>query len=205
LLDTAPYGLAGEPLVGESLHAGVDILCFSGDKLLGGPQAGIIAGRADLVKRVSTHPLARAVRADKTALAGVAATLQHYLRGDATETIPVWRMISTPADVVERRCRCWVEHLNGIAGLTVVLSRATVGGGSLPEETLESRALAVSEALAAERGMTLDDLAHRLRTGQPPLMPRVEAGQLLIDARTVLPEQDAGVVQALAGAFATSG
>lgn len=205
LLDTAPYGLAGEPLVGTSLAAGVDILCFSGDKLLGGPQAGIIAGRSGLVKCVASHPLARAVRADKTALAGIAATLRHYLRDDATETVPVWRMISMPVDVVERRCRHWAEQLSGVGGLTVMPIRATVGGGSLPEETLESRALAVSEALAAEHGMSLDVLAHRLRTGQPPLMPRVEAGQLLIDARTVLPEQDAGVIQALAGAFTTTG
>lgn len=205
LLDTEPYGLAGEPLVGESLAAGVDILCFSGDKLLGGPQAGIIAGRADLVKRVSAHPLARAVRADKTALAGVAATLRHYLRCDAAETVPVWRMISMPVDVVERRCRYWVEQLTVIAALTVVPSRATVGGGSLPEETLESRALAVTEAQARDHGMSLDDLAHQLRTGQPSLMPRVEAGQLLIDARTVLPEQDEGVVQALAEAFTSAG
>jgi L-seryl-tRNA(Ser) seleniumtransferase len=205
LLDTEPYGLAGEPLVDESLAAGVDILCFSGDKLLGGPQAGIIAGRADLVKRVSAHPLARAVRADKTALASVAATLRHYLRGDAAETVPVWRMISLPLDVLEHRCRYWVEQLAGIAPFTVVPGRATVGGGSLPEETLESRALAISEAQARDHGMTLDDLAYRLRTRQPPLMPRVEAGRLLIDARTVLPEQDAGVVQALSGAFAPAG
>lgn len=205
LLDARPYGLAGEPLVGESLAAGVDILCFSGDKLLGGPQAGIIAGRADLVKRVSAHPLARAVRADKTALAGVAATLRHYLRDDVTETVPVWRMISMPVDIVERRCRYWVEQLSGIATLTVTPSLATVGGGSLPEETLESRALAISEAQARDHGMSLDDLAHRLRTGTPPLMPRIESGQLLIDARTVLPEQDEGVVQALTGAFTTAG
>lgn len=202
LLDTEAYGLAGEPLVGASLTAGVDILCFSGDKLLGGPQAGIIAGRADLVKLVSSHPLARAVRADKTSLAGIAATLRHYLREDATETVPVWRMISMPVDIIERRCRYWVEQLAGIAALTAVPSRATVGGGSLPEETLESRALAVSEAQARDHGLSLDDLAHRLRTGQPPLMPRVEAGRLLIDARTVPPEQDECVVRALAGALA---
>lgn len=202
LLDAAPYGLIHEPTVGDSLSAGVDVVCFSGDKLLGGPQAGIIAGRAELVERVAAHPLARAVRADKTALAGIAATLRHYLRSDVTETIPVWRMIAAPVDRLEERCRAWLACLEQRDCLEIVASRAAVGGGSLPGETLESRALAVPEAAARARRLSLDALALRLRSGTPPLMPRVEEGRLLIDARTVLPDQDRGLIAALSAALA---
>lgn len=201
LIDTAPYGLAHEPTVGESLAAGVDVVCFSGDKLLGGPQAGIISGRADLIRRIAAHPLARAVRADKTALAGVAATLRHYLRGDVTQTVPIWRMIAAPVEALEERCRAWAAALEAAGPLRVVPSRAAVGGGSLPGETLESRALAIDAAVAARHGLTLDALAARLRTGSPSLMPHVAEDHLLIDARTVLPDQDAGVVRAVATAL----
>ncbi|HET9014399.1 MAG TPA: L-seryl-tRNA(Sec) selenium transferase [Thermomicrobiaceae bacterium] len=201
LIDTAPYGLAHEPTVAESLAAGVDLICFSGDKLLGGPQAGIVAGREDLVRRVAAHPLARAVRADKTALAGVAATLRHYLRGDVTETVPIWRMIAAGTDALAARCRAWAEALGDVGPLEVVVSQAAVGGGSLPGETLESRALAIDVATAARHGLRLDALAARLRSGSPALMPHVEEGRLLVDARTVLPDQDADVVRALAGAL----
>jgi L-seryl-tRNA(Ser) seleniumtransferase len=202
LMDTAPYGLQHEPTVGESLADGVDVVCFSGDKLLGGPQAGIISGRADLVYRVERHPLARAVRADKTALAGVAATLRHYLRGEAAVEIPVWRMISMTADDAERRCRMWREHFGDMPGVAVVPSRATVGGGSLPGETVESRALAFSSDAAQQHGITLDEFARRLRVGSPAVMPRLEDERLLVDARTVLPHQDVELLEALSVALA---
>ncbi|GBD16305.1 L-seryl-tRNA(Sec) selenium transferase [bacterium HR26] len=205
LLDTAPFGLAHEPTVGEALSAGVDIVCFSGDKLLGGPQAGIISGKWELVSRVAAHPLARAVRADKTALAGIAATLRHYLYHEALAKVPVWQMISTPLDQLEARCRSWLAQLGHVPGLAVVESQATVGGGSLPGETLPSRALAIPEAVARAHGLTLDQLAHRLRTGRPAVMPRVESGRLLIDARTVLPDQDGDLVQALRQAVGRGG
>jgi len=197
LLDTAPFGLAHEPTVGEALAAGADIVCFSGDKLLGGPQAGIISGTWELVSRVAAHPLARAVRADKTTLAGIAATLRHYLSKQAVDAVPVWRMISTPLDQLEARCRSWLAQLGQPPGLAIVESQATVGGGSLPGETLPSRALAVPEAVARASGLTLDQLASRLRAGHPPVIPRVESGRLLIDARTVLPDQDDELVAAL--------
>lgn len=202
IADTAPFGLAHEPTVAESLRAGVDVVCFSGDKLLGGPQAGIIAGRAPLVARVAAHPLARAVRADKTALAGVAATLRHYLRDDYTETIPIWRMIAAGVDDLEIRCRSWLARAGSQATLRIVESTATVGGGSLPGETLPSRAIALDERTSAGLGLTLDEVAHRLRSGRPALMPHVERGRLLIDARTVLPDQDDALVEALTRALA---
>jgi L-seryl-tRNA(Ser) seleniumtransferase len=201
LLSSAPFGLHHEPTVGESLADGVDIVCFSGDKLLGGPQAGIISGRADLVAKVERHPLARAVRADKTALAGVAATLRHYLHGDALTTVPVWRMISATVEDVERRCQGWLDRLPRIDGISVTLAQATVGGGSLPGETLESRALAFDERAAGRLGLTLDELATRLRTGSPSVMPRLEDDRLLIDGRTVLPDQDDALIEVVRSLF----
>ena len=202
LVDTAPFGLAHEPTVGESLANGVDVVCFSGDKLMGGPQAGIISGRADVVQRITAHPLARAVRADKTTLAGVAATLRHYLRSDYTESIPIWRMLSNTLPELEVRCRRWID-LIAVEGVELVSSMATVGGGSLPGETLESRAIVLREESLRARGLSLDDVAHRLRNGSPALVPYVEYGRLLVDARTVLPDQDAGVVSALTAALRT--
>jgi len=200
LADTAPFGLIHEPTVGESLAEGVDVVCFSGDKLMGGPQAGIITGRLDLVRTIAAHPLARAVRADKTALAGVAATLRHYLRADYTETIPIWRMISARLDELDARCRNWIDQI-AIDELTLEVSQSAVGGGSLPGETLESRAIAITEEALRGLGLTLERAAHRLRNGESPLVPHVDGGRLLIDARTVLPDQDQGVVAALTAAL----
>jgi L-seryl-tRNA(Ser) seleniumtransferase len=131
LLDTARYGLAHEPTVGESLLAGVDLVCFSGDKLLGGPQAGIIAGKKEFIDRIKKHPLARAVRADKTCLAGITATLLHDLKDEAEREIPIWRMISLTPEELRLRAEAWRDAL----GQGEILpSESTVGGGSLPEE-----------------------------------------------------------------------
>lgn len=196
LVDTAPFGLVHEPTVGESLAAGVDVVCFSGDKLLGGPQAGIIVGKTDVVRQIAAHPLARAVRADKTALAGVAATLRHYLHEDFTKSIPVWRMIAASVSELEARCRRWTSALGGLA-IEIVSSQAAIGGGSLPGETLESRAVALSEKSLEGRGLTLNIAGYRLRNGTPALVPHVDAGRVLIDARTVLPDQDSAVIDAL--------
>jgi L-seryl-tRNA(Ser) seleniumtransferase len=187
LLATARYGLAPEPSVQESLAAGVDLAMFSGDKLLGGPQAGVIVGRADLVERVRRHPLARAVRLDKASIAGLAATLGHYARGEAEREVPIWRMISAPLEAIEARARRWAAV--GATG-AVVEARSMVGGGSLPEESLPTRALAVdvpdpSGAAAALRRMV------------PPVVARVERERLLLDPRTVLPEEDDAVIAAL--------
>ena len=193
LLDTARYGLAHEPMVQESLAAGVDLVCFSGDKLLGGPQAGIIVGRADLVAKLKKHPLARAVRADKLCLAALAATLQHYLKAEAEHEIPIWRMIAAPLDELERRAAGWAAAL-GMG--SVIPGQSTVGGGSLPEETLPTHLLALSTARP-------NRLTDRLRAAQPPIIARVEADQVCFDPRTVLPEQDdallAGIRRALSG------
>ncbi|MGC8873346.1 MAG: L-seryl-tRNA(Sec) selenium transferase [Chloroflexia bacterium] len=185
LLDTARFGLAHEPTAVESVQAGADIVCFSGDKLLGGPQAGLIVGRAEWIARLERHPLARAVRIDKTALAALEATLLHYLRDEALREIPIWRMIAEPAAEVRRRARRW-QRAFAQAGLqaTVVPAETAVGGGSLPGQTLPTWAVEIAWDGPAE------EAARRLREGQPPIVPRIEGDRLLLDPRTVLPEQE---------------
>ncbi len=191
LLDTAPFGLAHEPTVQESVEQGADLVCFSGDKLLGGPQAGIIVGRADLIASVRRHPLARALRVDKTTIAGVQATLLHYLKEEAVEKLPVWQMISSSLEDIQRRAESWAEQLEQLGVVAeVVPGFSTVGGGSLPGETLPTR-------LVALQIPSPDQLAHRLRTGEPPVVGRIEGGRLLLDPRTVLFPEEHELVSAL--------
>lgn len=176
LLDTAKYGLAHEPTVQESLAAGVDIVCFSGDKLLGGPQAGIILGRKDLIDKIKKHPLARAVRADKTCLAGINATLVHYLKDEAEREIPIWKMISLTLEQVKVRAEAWRDALG--QG-DVVKSESTVGGGSLPEESIPTYVLSLNVK-------SPDKFLKKLREGNPPIIARTENDRILLDPRTVL-------------------
>ena len=198
LLDTAAFGLGSEPTFAGSLGQGADLVMASGDKLVGGPQAGIIVGRASWVERVARHPLARAVRADKTCLAGLAATLRHYARGEATETVPVWRMIAAPEAALRARAEELAAALRerSVAAESVA-SVATVGGGSLPGESLPSRAVAIDAA-----GPGVDELARRLRTGEPGVFGRIERGRLLLDLRTVLPEDDERLREAVVAGVA---
>ncbi|HFQ93429.1 MAG TPA: L-seryl-tRNA(Sec) selenium transferase, partial [Anaerolineae bacterium] len=182
-LDTAVYGLEHEPTVLEGLEAGCDIVAFSGDKLLGGPQAGILAGRAAFIAPCKKHPLARAVRADKMCLAGLSATLTAYLTGRALTEIPVWRMISRPLAEIEAEAQVWAARLRE-EGVTaeVVDGRSTVGGGSLPGTSLPTRLLALPHA-------NPDKLAESLRLSDPPVIGRIQDGRFLIDPRTIFPEQ----------------
>jgi len=180
LLDTARYGLTHEPTIAESLQAGADLVTFSGDKLLGGPQAGIILGRAELVAQLKKHPLARAIRADKLCLAALSATLLHYLKDEAESQIPIWRMISATAEALQARTQGWVSQL-GYG--EVLASRSAVGGGSLPGETLPTFVLALDSR-------SPNRLMERLRQANPPLIARLEADRVLLDPRAVLPEQD---------------
>ncbi|HYI16333.1 MAG TPA: L-seryl-tRNA(Sec) selenium transferase, partial [Thermomicrobiales bacterium] len=188
LLDTARFGLDHEPTLAESIDAGVDVVCASGDKLLGGPQAGLILGRAEVVERIRRHPLARALRADKTCLAGIEATLRHYLRGDAEEQIPVWWAMSRTPDWLEARARSWAAAIGECA--SVIPTESVVGGGSLPGKTLPSFAVALV-------GAAPDALAARLRKGTPHVVPRIVDGRVAVDARTVLRGQDEALVAAL--------
>ena len=192
LLPTEKYGLAHEPMPQESIRAGMGLVFFSGDKLLGGPQAGIVAGRRELVSKLARHPLARAVRIDKLSLASLTATLVHYLKGEAEQEVPVWRMISaSPDDIRERACR-WQSQLSG--PYTVSETRSAVGGGSLPGETLPSWALRL-DAFALPGGA--DAVMRRLRQGRPPVVARVEDESVLFDPRTVGPDEDAELLDAL--------
>ncbi|MGC9334596.1 MAG: L-seryl-tRNA(Sec) selenium transferase [Anaerolineae bacterium] len=195
LLDTQAYGLAHEPTIQESISAGASVVSCSGDKLLGGPQAGIILGRSDLIALLKQFPLTRALRVDKTTLAGLQATLRHYLLAEATEKIPVWRMISQSQDALQTRAHAWVAELaRRDVPAMVVAGHSTVGGGSLPGETLPTH-------LVALRVDSPDDVASRLRAGEPPVIPRIENDHLVLDPRTVLPEQELTLWDLLAEAL----
>jgi L-seryl-tRNA(Ser) seleniumtransferase len=188
LIDTAPFGLAHEPLPSERLAAGSDIVTFSGDKLVGGPQSGLVVGRADLIARMRRDPLARAMRPDKATLAGVALTLGLYRAGRATIEIPVWRMIATPIDDLRARAAALIE----LAGPSVrsVDVRSTIGGGSLPGETLPSIGLALTTRSATR---TL----AALRRGTPSVVGRIDDDRVVLDLRTVPPEADPRLATAL--------
>ena len=179
LVDTAKYGFAHEPTVQESLAAGADIVCFSGDKLMGGPQAGIIVGKQVLIDKIKKHPLARAVRADKTCLAGVAATLNHYLTDESETEIPVLRMMSISLEQTKARAEAWRDALEQGEIFT---SESTVGGGSLPEESIPTFVLALTVK-------SPDTFMKRLRETNPPIIARTEKDQVLFDPRTVLDDQ----------------
>ncbi len=191
LLDTTAYGLAPEPRVQESVAAGADLVTFSGDKLLGGPQAGIIVGRERWVRALRRHPLARALRVDKTTLAGLQATLLHYLRGEAEREIPVWRMIAARPEDLERRARTWAEALQA-QGVEAVIAatQSAVGGGSLPGETLPSTAVVLTQRSA-------EALGRALREGDPPVVARVVDEQVWLDPRTVQPEEESALLEAV--------
>ncbi len=194
LLDTAPYGLAAEPTVQESVAAGADLVTFSGDKLLGGPQAGLIVGRRELVERLKRHPLARALRVDKTTIAGMEATLLSYLRGRAADEIPIWRMIAAPLDGLRARAEALLGRLS-LAGAAAAVAdcASAVGGGSLPGETLPSAGVSIATDSAG--------LSRRLRLGDPHVVARLVDGQLTFDMRSVLPEQDEALAEAILAAL----
>jgi len=191
LLDTAAFGLQSEPTIGESIAAGMDLVCFSGDKLLGGPQAGIIVGKAAAIAPLKRHPLARALRVDKLSYAALLATLQHYRRGEATAQIPVWQMIAQPLAQIQQRAEAWAAQLGG----RVIAGESTIGGGSLPGATLPSALLAIDSAAPQA-------LCAALRRADTPIIARIAQSQVLLDPRTVLPGQEATLLRALEIALA---
>jgi L-seryl-tRNA(Ser) seleniumtransferase len=195
LLDTVRFGLAREPTPVDRLAAGADVVMFSGDKLIGGPQAGLLVGRHDLVARLRKDPFARAVRPDKVTLAAVTATLGLYRAGRAETDIPVWRMIATTPSALRARAETIVATLamNGprsSGAISVAEMDSTIGGGSLPGQTLPSVGIRI-DGRAATR------LAARLRAADPAVIARVEREAVLLDLRTIEPSTDdrlAGVV-----------
>jgi L-seryl-tRNA(Ser) seleniumtransferase len=188
LLDTASYGLAHEPMVTESLQAGASLVMFSGDKLLGGPQAGLIVGRREWVAKLKKHPLARAIRADKLCLAALSATLLHYLKNEALREIPVWRMLSRPLADIEATARRWAGRL----GAEAVPGESTIGGGSLPGETLPTW-------LVAFTVRSPNSVAAKPRAQNPPVIATVAQGQVRLDPRTVAPAEEEDLLRAVQG------
>lgn len=187
ILDTAKYGLAHETTVQETLAKGADLVCFSGDKLLGGPQAGIQIGKADLLTKIRCHPLYRAIRADKLCLAALSATLDQLLKGKAEQEIPVYMMLSRSFEDLKAQVQAWIDRLQ--AG-SAKEGFSTIGGGSLPGETLPTCLLALKVKSPAK-------LAATLREATPPIIARVQDDLLLLDPRTVLPWQEETLLKSL--------
>lgn len=187
LHDMRRFGLADEPVVSESVQAGADLVLFSGDKLLGGPQCGIIVGRADLVEKLRTNPLARALRIDKLTFAALQATLEIHRSGRAFEEIPVLRQLAMSPEEIKSRAERMVEQLKAKSGSPDLFSVQPVdsasGGGSLAGQSLPSWAIAVSCENPGQ-------LAERLRLGTPAVVGRLNEGRNLIDLRTVLPDDE---------------
>ncbi len=206
--------LAGEPSVHDSLAAGADVVTFSGDKLLGGPQAGIVVGKREFIEKMKAHPMARAMRVDKMTLAALQATLSLYLKPEeALERIPTLRMLNEPIDSLKTRAEELAAGLRealgdageaaGVEGsaapaatINVEKAASKVGGGALPLLELDSYVCAVSPA-----AITVDELAARLRETNPPVIGRIHKERLLLDARTILPEQTELIAKALRQAF----
>jgi L-seryl-tRNA(Ser) seleniumtransferase len=192
ILNTEDFMSAHEPTVQEALSAGSDVVCFSGDKLLGGPQAGIILGKKTIIDKLRQHPLMRVIRIDKMGTIALAATLKHYLQKEAVEKIPVWQMIAANLKDIGHRAESIVKQLTraGIKANTIDGS-SMVGGGSLPDQTLPTRLVAINPSYL------MDDFVPRLRLASPPLLGRIADEQFLIDMRTVMPTQDDVLVQVL--------
>jgi len=189
-------GSVPEPTVAESVRAGVDVCCFSGDKLLGGPQAGIIVGTRPLVDRIRTHPLMRALRVDKLTYAALEATLAEYAAGRADTTVPVRRMLTLTADDIRARATGVAARINAVGGwhAALVASASAIGGGSAPGVTLPTCAIALThESLGAGA------IEARLRAATPPVIARIDSDRVLLDLRTVLPDEDDRLARAIAG------
>src|SRR6266403_3551513 len=196
LVDLSQYGIS-EPTVRQSVEAGISVVLFSGDKMLGGPQAGIIAGKKELVQKVRRHPLFRALRVDKLTIAAMEATLHAYLRG-AWQEIPALRMMQMSFEEISARTDAFYRTLSAKiakadAEVEITDGRSLVGGGSTPAQSLPTRVIGFASARHSA-----SELEVRLRTGATPVVARIEEERLLIDLRTVFPEQEAALAEALA-------
>jgi L-seryl-tRNA(Ser) seleniumtransferase len=198
LIDLRSFGINNEPGVLDSLSAGVDIVTYSGDKLLGGPQAGLISGRDDLVARMRSNSLFRALRVDKLTYAALEATLLAYIRRDH-DSVPVLRMMRLSKDEISHRAEAIISQVTSAEAhapaLTIELvdGESVIGGGAAPSAVLPTRLIALTH-----RELSADELSNRLRASTPPVIARVEEGRVVIDLRTVFPGQDANLAAALA-------
>ncbi len=194
LFDLRSVGISGEAGVLDSLRCGVDIVTYSGDKLLGGPQAGLISGSAELISRMRSNSLFRALRVDKLIYAALEATLLAYVRLDH-DAIPTLRMMRLTKDEIGRRAEALAAQIaTAKFRVEIIDGESILGGGAAPSSSLPTRLLALSCAR-----FSADELSHRLRASDPPIIARTEEGRVLLDLRTVFPEQDAALVAALAG------
>lgn len=193
LIDLNEYGLEGEPVIPRSIELGTDIVSFSGDKLLGGPQCGIIIGRGELIEKIRKHPLYRALRVDKLTYAALEATLESYRRGSALQDIPVLKMISATEKELEVRCRAFLSKCQEIPGMKIeILAGASViGGGAAPNVKRVSPVIAVSHST-----MSADDIETKFRYSNPPIIVRIEKDLVLIDLRTVSEKDENEIIRA---------
>ncbi len=174
----------------------MDLVFFSGDKLLGGPQAGIIVGRGELIGMLERHPLARATRIDKLSLAALSATLLHYLKGEAQQKVPIWRMITSRPDELKQRAERWREEIGDRAAVTPGLS--TIGGGSLPGETLPTWTVALR---CDDVAGGVEGVAARLRQAMLPVVGYIEEDRVILDPQTVSCEEEVALLQAVDAAL----
>ena len=185
LIDTNPFGIIHEPMPQESIESGASLVFFSGDKLLGGPQSGIIVGKKQLIDLISKHPMARACRIDKLNMAALTTTLIHYVKDEATQKIPIWKMITQPLDMIQKRVTYWKDSLG--SQCSIINGVSTIGGGSAPGETIPTLLLRINCRALDMDAVTISD---NLRYGNNPIVSRIENEYVLLDPRTVLPEQD---------------
>lgn len=205
LFDLCPFGLPQEPTVAEAVAAGIDVITFSGDKLLGGPQAGLIVGKKAAIAKIRQHPMARALRIDKLSLTALEATLRLYLdRERAITEIPVLQMLAAPAEAIKKRCQRLARKLRPVLGeqvtIAIIAEPAAIGGGALPLTQLPGYALALTP-----QGISVDTLAARLRQGTPPVIGRIQEGRLLVNPRTLFAAEEPQLLAALSAALGTAG
>ena len=194
LVSLAAHGLPEEPVVETSLKTGIDMVSFSGDKLLGGPQAGILVGTPERISVCRKNPLARALRVDKLTLAALEATVSAFVRERPLEEIPVLKMIATPASEIRTRCRHITAELEAVAGLDLSVEEglSKVGGGAAPEEEIPTFVISVGA-----EGLSAQQVHERLRSQSPPVVARIAEDRVLIDLRTVFPRQEGALLAAL--------
>jgi len=196
IIDTTKYGLSKEPTPQDALNSGITVTCFSGDKLLGGPQCGILSGNKNFISKIKAHPLTRALRVDKMTLAALHSTLLHYINEEIDQKIPIWKMISMPLSNIEKRANYWAKQFGEIA--TVENSFSTIGGGSLPGETIQSKSLSIN-CESFPGGANL--FAQNLRNASMPIIAKIENEHMLFDPRTVLAHQDKTLLQSISQAL----
>jgi L-seryl-tRNA(Ser) seleniumtransferase len=197
LVDFSKYEITGEPVIRASIANGADVVSFSGDKLVGGPQAGLVVGRAALIERMRSHPLYRALRADKLRYAALEATLDAYARGVSTDEVPVHRLIASSFEEIEERAQAFIQRLrvakvNGALRTETVTGESAIGGGSAPTSRLPTTLISLTHDV-----LTPNQIETALRHSDPPIIARIVDDQVLLDLRTVFPSQESAIEAAV--------